>query len=450
MATANVDVRYPKWHFVAMLISDVNRARLYRLRQSFSEVHAETGNLGQSILYTARFVGKKIVPLTRYGCFAITRRLIASRLRRANAAGNAALPVIGLRILGGIGDYIVIARFVRDLVDCAGPLAFDVYSNKPALAKWVFASVNGFRGSFDEAVFDPVATCYTAAAQISQYAVIDERSFNATALGSHQTLRRVVMSLRRFRPSIEPIIAQQPRLDNFLGQKAIFANRGRRDYLHFMADLAYGGDGLKLDVSHGKKIAHDLGGRPYITVHNGYDSNVVVSHERATKCYPHFGAVIRHLRQMRGDIAFVQVGVQTSEAIREADLNLIGRTTLPEVAGLINGAVLHLDNEGGLVHLARCVGTVCCVVFGPTSSRYFGYPDNINIEPSFCGGCWWVNETWMNHCPRGFETARCMTEQPPMIIAQAVARYLDSTLDPRGLPVAVPVVIPLDAAPPLR
>jgi ADP-heptose:LPS heptosyltransferase len=179
-------------------------------------------------------------------------------------------------------------------------------------------------------------------------------------------------------------------------------------------------------------VAHDLSRRPYITINNGYDSNVVVSHQRATKCYPHFGTVINRLRQIRNDIAFVQVGTHTSEAIPEVDLNLIGRTSLAEVAGLIRGAVLHLDNEGGLVHLARCVGTKSCVVFGPTSSRYFGYPGNINIDPSFCGGCWWVNETWMNHCPRGFDTARCMTQQSPVAVADAVARFLASRLDSRS------------------
>jgi hypothetical protein len=426
-ADRSIDVGWPNWQFVAMLISDVNRARLYRVRQSFSEVHAETGNLGQSVLYTARFVGKKFLPLTRYACFAIIRRTMAGRLRRVNAGGDAATPVIGLRVLGGIGDYIVIARFVRDLVDSVGPLIFDIYSNKPALAKWIFAGVAGFRSSYDEAVFNPVATRYTVAAQISQYAVIDEQSFNATELRAYHRLRHVATSLRQFRPSIEPIIAQQPRLDNFLGQKAIFANHSRRDYLHFMAGLAYGGDQLGLAVSDAKKHRHNLAGCRYITVHNGYDSNVVVSHGRATKCYPYFGTVISHLRQIRNDIDFVQVGIHTSEAIAEADLNLIGGTSLVEVAGLIRGAVLHLDNEGGLVHLARCVGTRSCVVFGPTSSRYFGYPDNINIEPAFCGGCWWVNETWMNHCPRGFETARCMTEQSPLVIAQAVAGYLEST-----------------------
>ncbi len=410
-----------------MLISDINRARLRRLLLTFSEVHAETGSLSRSIRHTTRFIGKKLRPLVRYGCFAITRSFVTRRLRASNKSLAPNMPVIGLRILGGIGDYIVIARFVRDTAAFIGPAVFDIYSNKPDLANWIFGRVPGFRASHDEAVFDPARSGYTVAAQISQFIVIDEQSFGYSRLIAYPNLRQVVAAIRRFRPLIEPIIAQQPRLDSFLAQKAIFANRGRRDYLHFMAGVPYGGDDLKIEaVEHGMTAAA-LRGRRYITVHNGYDSNMVVSNERATKCYPHFGEVIRRLRLLRDDILFVQVGIHTSEPLAEADLQLIDRTSLREAAGLISGAILHLDNEGGLVHLARSLGTPACVVFGPTSSRYFGYPDNINIDPSFCGGCWWVKETWMNHCPRGFETARCMTEQPSSTVVIAVARFLSTT-----------------------
>jgi hypothetical protein len=410
-----------------MLMSDINRARLRRILLTFSEVHAETGSLSKSIRHTMRFMGKKLIPSMRYVGFAVTRSLVNRRLRGPNTKLSSSVPVIGLRILGGIGDYIVIARFVRDLCEYIGPTVFDVYSNKPNLVRWIFASVPGFRTSYDEAVFDPAGSLYTVAAQISQFVAIDEGSFRQVRVDAHPRLQQVVAAIRRFRPQIEPIIAQQPRLDSVLAQKAIFANRGRRNYLHFMAGLPYGGDGLGLERIVPRTVGHALHRRLYITVHNGYDSDMVVSGERATKCYPHFGEVINGLRQLRGDILFVQVGIQTSDRLPEVDLQLVDQTSLREVAGLIGGAILHLDNEGGLVHLASSLGTPSCVVFGPTSSRYFGYPDNINIDPSFCGGCWWVNETWMNHCPRSFATARCMTEQPPSVIVQAVARFLLAT-----------------------
>jgi ADP-heptose:LPS heptosyltransferase len=107
---------------------------------------------------------------------------------------------------------------------------------------------------------------------------------------------------------------------------------------------------------------------------------------------------------------------------------LIGKTTMPEVAAIIASAELHLDNESGLVHMAACLGTRSCVLFGPTDADYFGYPQNINIRPGCCGGCWWTTDSWMDQCPRGFATAPCMDSIAP----EDVVRHLVRTL--RGPP----------------
>jgi hypothetical protein len=72
------------------------------------------------------------------------------------------------------------------------------------------------------------------------------------------------------------------------------------------------------------------------------------------------------------------------------------------------------------VHIARTLGVKSCVIFGPTSIDYFAYPDNINIRPTLCGGCWWINSTWMDACPRGFEMAPCMSTQKPEDIVAAI------------------------------
>jgi hypothetical protein len=402
------------------LISALNKARLRRLSQTCREVYAETGSLPRTMTHMMRFIGRKLLPLFRYGSFTFLRLFVVSRLRHRNDRLGPSIPTVGIRILGGVGDYIVIARYLRDLQACAGPFVFDIYSNRPALASWIFSAVSGFRASYDEAIFSPTGSGYTLAMQISQFIVVEDQWMSPHLAAQHPRLAGVAQAIRRIRPSIAPIIAEHPRLDSFLAQKAIFANRGRRDYLHFMSDVTtYGGDAIGIGFSEAARQQHGLTARPYVTVHNGYDPNMVVSHVRATKCYPYFDQVIAMLRESHPDMTFVQIGIHTSQPIGTADMNLIGETTLPEAAGLIRGAVLHIDNEGGLVHLAAAMGTRSCVVFGPTSARYFGYPANMNVEPSFCGGCWWITETWMNHCPRRFARARCMTEQPAAVIARA-------------------------------
>jgi ADP-heptose:LPS heptosyltransferase len=191
-----------------------------------------------------------------------------------------------------------------------------------------------------------------------------------------------------------------------------------------MAGIGYGGDRLPIAVDDVAFVQHGLRPAGYVTLHNGFDPRFFTQNDRATKCYPHFGEVARLLKQRWPGLTIVQLGTRTSERVADADLNLIGATTLPQAAGLIAHARLHIDNEGGLVHLARCLGVTCCVVFGPTPASYFGYAGNINIEPTFCGGCWWMTETWMDTCPRGFAAPRCMSEQDPRVVASSIVRFL--------------------------
>jgi hypothetical protein len=296
---------------VPTMISAITRARIHRVGQTFREVYAETGSLPRTMRHMARFIGLKITPLVRYGSYMFMRFVVIRRLRQSNAMLGPSWPTIAVRILGGVGDYIVIARFLRDIATFVEPAVFDVYSNKPALVKWIFAPVPGFRSSYDEAAFLPTSGAYTVMAQISQFVIIHDLSVAGGALQRFPRLQQIVRTIQRSRLSIESVIAEHPRLDNFLAQKAVFANRGRRDYLHLMAGIPYGGDKLAIEICSSTVVAHGLDRKRYITVHNGYDPNMVVSGARATKCYPHFGNVIEILRLRHPDLMFVHTPVRS-------------------------------------------------------------------------------------------------------------------------------------------
>jgi ADP-heptose:LPS heptosyltransferase len=170
-------------------------------------------------------------------------------------------------------------------------------------------------------------------------------------------------------------------------------------------------------------------------VHNGFDTDFVITGRRATKCYPHFGAVVARLKRQWPDLKFVQIGTTTSEPISECDLVLLHQTTLDEASGLIAGAALHLDNEGGMVHLAACLGTRSAVLFGPTPSDYFAY---LNFDPPVCGNCWWMKRSWMDVCAKGYDTPLCLSEQDPESVARAVSAALRGTPATGWTPLSVP------------
>ncbi|MGH7047002.1 MAG: glycosyltransferase family 9 protein [Stellaceae bacterium] len=363
--------------------------------------------------------------------FLLPFRRIA-KVQRLTAIRNEGRLVLSVTVSGGLGDLIVIARCVRDLGVEAEPFAFDVFAPLPDLARWVFSAVPGFEEAYPDTLEDMLGRSYDLRLRINQTIVIHYESTRwprirealrmATAVGSISRARR--------RGGLDPYILNHPRLDNGLARKAVYANRSRNDFLHSMAGLTYGGDRLDLSADDTIRTRLGLEDRLYITVHNGFDANFIIAGEQATKCYPHFAEVIARLKAARPDLLAIQIGTTTSKPIPAVDLNLIGRTNLREAAGLLRGACLHLDNEGGLVHLAACYGRRSLVVFGPTPSDYFGYPHNINVDPIRCGGCWWIDELWMDRCPRGLEQPECVFTQPPeRVAALALTALSDVSAD---------------------
>lgn len=402
-----------------------NRARVGRFVRRMQDLHEKTGSLPQTLTYLVRFTGQKVPMLARHAGEtlrrgAVVRDLAALRRERGDDA-----VLVCIKATGGLGDFIVIARFFRDLFAACEPVVFDVCASVPGQAEWIFSGVPGFRSVLSDSLFDAVRPSYDVAFSVTQSILVHGDGAATPALRKAPRLAAICRSISRYGARIEPFITHQPTLDNGLARRAVFAGASRRDFLHAIAKVSYGGDGLPVATS--TAVQGTLAGRdrPVLTVHNGFDSGFIISGRRATKCYPHFDRVVELVKAHHPDLLVVQLGTDTSTPIPAADINLIGRTNLKEAAGVIAGAVLHLDNEGGLVHLAACYGVPSCVLFGPTPSDYFGYPGNINIDPPVCGNCWWIESTWMDRCPRGFDRPICLDRQDPADVAARISSRLD-------------------------
>ena len=343
--------------------------------------------------------------------------------------------VVAFRLTGGIGDYLVAARYIRDLLRVAGDFRFDVYSSQPSVAAWVFSEFPQCNNCYDEYFsWDRKFTRYPIAMYLTMFAFVYKDTLKPTHVPARNIkLLDICEKLERFRPSIEPFILYHPRMDAFLGRKAVFMGAQRHNFVHVMSGMPYGGDELRVKMDDKALAKYNLENQPYITVHNGFNTlqkDWVGKGRRATKCYPHYNALVMQLRARFPELKVVQLGTaDTSEAITGVDYNLISRTTLAECATILSHSLLHIDNEGGFVHLAACLDVKSCVIFGPTDAEFFSYEDNINVAPKFCGGCWWVTEDWLGQCPRGYETPRCLSEQPPEAIAELLTPELTKALN---------------------
>lgn len=331
---------------------------------------------------------------------------------------------LGVSVIGGVGDHVIAARFMRDLRSSTEAFDFDVFSATPTVAEWIFSAVDGFKKCYQELVFRSVSHHYDLGLELSSVISVRPESREHAHNRTSEALKKVIENVKTFGMEMSVFANNSFPMHGFLAQNLQFRNATRATSLHHISDIQYGGNGFPLKVESGCLARFGLERKRYITVHNGFDAQYITSGSRATKCYPHFNEVITLLKEDFPDILFVQIGSITSIPMSQVDLNLIRRTSLQEASAIIEGSVAHLDNESGMVHIASCFSVPSCVVFGPTPSDYFAYADNVSIRPKTCGCCWWIKEDWMERCPRGFAEPICTYSQPPYEVAQAMTQLL--------------------------
>jgi hypothetical protein len=403
--------------------------RLNRLRQKYRDMRRSSGSTSRSILFILHFITQRLGYFCRHararGAIATVRADIAARRQASD-------PIIAVKIIGGIGDHIIAARLIRDLRAACEPFQFHVYSTDPGAAGWIFAAAPGFAGAHSEFLFDTMRRDYDLGVWVSHFIVIYLEEARRLRLRQSPRLYRAVQAAVAFRAEIDAFITRHPAEDNALARKAISMSYSRMSLGHGMLRIARGGDALPLGVDERILAAHRLEPRGYITIHNGFDPNMVVIGNTSTKCYPRFADVVKAIKAAGLDLPIVQVGVATSARIDGVDHDLVGLTDLPQLAALLKNTAWHIDIESGLVHLARCFDVDATVIFGPTPVDYFGYESNQNVPPASCGDCWWTRETWMARCPRGLDVPVCTTQDPDDV-AREVLRGLSARYRPRPL-----------------
>jgi ADP-heptose:LPS heptosyltransferase len=123
---------------------------------------------------------------------------------------------------------------------------------------------------------------------------------------------------------------------------------------------------------------------------------------------------------LRGSAEIVQLGSRSEPPI-EGALDLRGRTTLREAAGVLAGARLFIGMVGYLMHAAAAAGTPSVVIFGgrehPDQS---GYAHNRNLFTEMhCSPCWFVN-----HCPYDRECMRRISAEEVITAARELVRVV--------------------------
>jgi heptosyltransferase II len=122
-----------------------------------------------------------------------------------------------------------------------------------------------------------------------------------------------------------------------------------------------------------------------------------------------------------GDDRFTGREIESSLPAGTRLVNLIGRTTLGTLAGVIARCAAFVSNDSGAMHVAAAVGVPLTAIFGPTderatSPRSHG-PAEVILRPVFCRPC------MLRECPIDH---RCMKRIQIDEVEQSVARHLGS------------------------
>ena len=172
---------------------------------------------------------------------------------------------------------------------------------------------------------------------------------------------------------------------------------------------------------------YNLSKKKYITINRSCDINN--KNSESLKLWPvqNFNELTSFLKSKYPEIPIIQLGysAERCKTISNTDINLIGKTNFAEVMALLHNSFLHIDGEGGLVHLRHFLcAKPSVVLFGPTSPKNRGYPENINIRNTDCP-CqfceWIVGENWQSYCIKsGSAIPLCMCSISPSLVIKKI------------------------------
>lgn len=168
----------------------------------------------------------------------------------------------------------------------------------------------------------------------------------------------------------------------------------------------------------------------FITINRSVDINNQYS--QSIRFWPlhYYNELTEKIKKTYPDIKIVQFGNSSNRSlpIKNIDINLIGKTSFEECLALLCSSILHIDTEGGLVHLRHLIcKKTSIVLFGPTSIKFKGYIENINLKSSACKAesCEWLMlKKWQEKCLRGDRIPLCMQELSPQKVFTEIENLL--------------------------
>lgn len=365
------------------------------------------------------------------------------RLFKSNALDTSAsisLPEDKINVMflpnGGLGDYIVIANYVyffRQKFKNT-PMRIDIVAKEnflgPTKAVFVAEGESPVDGIYDHSYSENMKQ-YDLVIDISRYPVVLHSNISRLwAIDYH--VANYVGLCEDFRHEHPLLIDERPFHDGEAAKLCISEGRTRikqpdiYDYLGVTEEYRY----PILVPDKGEVFAKfGINSENYISVHRGCDTDYS---KDSTKLWAveRYQKLIDLIKEKYPDIQIVQMGVSHSRCVSFSgvDVNLIEKTSINDLKVILKYARLHIDCEGGMVHLRHAMhGGPSVVIFGPTPVDFYKYSENINITSGGCPTwCEWAASDWTEKCVRGHKNPPCTYATTPEYVMEKIASVLDA------------------------
>lgn len=326
---------------------------------------------------------------------------------------------------GGFGDYIISSKLLDEISQIV-PCKIDVYCENVTFGKAVY------EGREKVEIF-PINTFYSQmwkydlALKVEHFIHIEKQNANKIAKINPifmDKLNKLGHGYRTYYPDVE----QQWFRENIHFRRCEIKGINRWTELSHEGIFKIEDQKIWIPMREEyKKRLQELGlnEKKYITLNRGADS--MGRSKMQTKVWPleHYNDFVVLFKNQYPDIEIVQVGASGNAKIRGVDKYILGES-LEVTKWILKGSILHLDCEGGLVHLATQLDTKCAVVFGPTPKHFYEYPQNINMVYEGCNNCMGTHPEWAFECYKGLSEPECMYKVTPEIVMKNIKSYMDS------------------------
>jgi len=111
-------------------------------------------------------------------------------------------------------------------------------------------------------------------------------------------------------------------------------------------------------------------------------------------------------------------------AMRGAPVDMVGKTSLGQLAALMARAALVLGVDSGPLHLAAAAGAPTVQIYGPGNERRFGPWGHPGRHTVLRADLWCRPCGVLAACPRGLHTPECMAKVPTRQVLAAAASTL--------------------------